>query len=686
MAASLSIPEGFQIEDQTPNGLTIPNGFQIEAAQPNTLADKIAAALSKRISLPLNALPLGLQDVATQVGTDELIKTDPNAVAAGFRGAGHGASFGFSPEIMGGIQSLITGKPLTQAIAGQRTTEETAKTSYPEEFTGGSIGGILGTGLVGAETALGQKIAANIGKSGLLGKMLKTGAISGASGALSGAGESPEDRTTGAIAGGGFGAGVGAVIPAVGNATKGAFQSIVNRFIGDSSETAKAISGIPTTLGQRGQDVTQQAFEESALKGTKGKRAQEIIGGFRDKQNEAIENRLVQLKLGNSDTAQEALNGTRSLISAEKKIMRDQVDNAYKLANAQGEASVKAFDLKSLLFDNIKNEADKFNLNLAPKSAEKLKDLAALIKPEIGYDLVKGSTIKPVDFKKLENWRSEVSLLQNEASKKLELSDSKLLGSMRTQFDDFIDTATESALIKGDQKVVDGIIEARGLRREMGKRFESDKIVKRILDNPDFTPEKVTNLIIGAGKLGAKSDSGNTVKALLAAAGNRAPEAQGQIKDAVINRILTRSKTKELTGKEGNTFISPAKLSTNIQDLFDNNKSLATVVFSKDEIKGLRSLQTELGKIASVRPGGSNVSGSGAVITRGIRDIVGNVPLLGPLINGLGDISSASQALRAISQIDELLTPQVAGKAFILSGIASGEQTASKVLTNKENK
>lgn len=653
--------------------------------KPLSLADKIAASLrgSDIQGLPASALPMALQQPAMQAG-GELPITTPTELKAQSMGALKGATFNFSPEVAGFIGSIFSDESPDTLTEQYRTEERKISRDFPIEFTGGELGAGLGIGSAGASTKLGTKLAENIGRSGTLMKMLKTGAIGGISGALSGAGATPESRETGAIAGGAAGSLAGTLplgevtlskVAKIGGVDK--LKSLMNRFVGSENPAEELF--IPMTLGQRGQDATQQAFEEAALKGTKGEKAKDIISRFRGEQNKAIRERINRLREGTAETAQEAITGAVDVIKAENDILRKQVDNAYQLAREKGEASMQSFDLNTILLDGINNTAETFNLSLTPRAAAKLNDLKNIAAQKLDYDLIKGVKPSPIDFRKLENWRGDVSGLLAEASNKGDSRDAKLLGSMLRQFDQFIEVVTEKGLIEGDKEVINGIIKARELRRELGKRFESNKIVNDILTSPEYTPEQVTAKIIGASKFAGKKDAADTVNALIRAGGERGGQVKQQLKSGILHRLVKNSESKQLT-TDDTPFISPAKLSTSLDDLFEGNASLLRSVFDENEIKSLSNLKRNVSKIASIQPGGYNASGSGAVIARAIRDTFGKIPVVGDIIGAVSDNASANEALRAVSQINNNLRDEITGKAFILSGIEAGKKGAEESL------
>ena len=132
-------------------------------------------------------------------------KTKPSKLSSVLRGGVQGATLGFSDEITGLLESLVTDKSYSQARDESRLNYDLSKTANPKSYGGGEIGGSLATFLLPflgpAKVAQGLSKGAQAAKLGVQG--LKTGAVYGL-------GSSRADLTEGDYSGAAVDTGLGA--------------------------------------------------------------------------------------------------------------------------------------------------------------------------------------------------------------------------------------------------------------------------------------------------------------------------------------------------------------------------------------------------------------------------------------------------------------------------------------------
>lgn len=191
-----------------------------------------AAAAPTGAAVPVQQTP-GYQQVKQQFIDDETKTSGGNrAPAASALQYLNGATFGFAPELEGGLsaarQGLINmvnpdGQPtVAQAYQGTKdATRELANekinpyAAFALNMAGGSgIGGAAGEA-IGAVPTLAGKIAASVG-------------LGAGAGAAYGAGNSPDDRTAGALTGALYGGGAGIVLPVAAIGARGAGNLVGN--------------------------------------------------------------------------------------------------------------------------------------------------------------------------------------------------------------------------------------------------------------------------------------------------------------------------------------------------------------------------------------------------------------------------------------------------------------------------
>ena len=189
--------------------------------------------------------------------TGEVARDPRSRLASAAHGAADVGTFGFGDELASYLGSAITGDPREQVLAEMRGMQRQAQEDNPGSYLAGQIGGGIaqGAGLV----AGGLSPAAHAINAGwrLPGVMAASGVEGGILGALhgAGAGETADERLSGAKSGGVWGFGLGAAAPAVVQGVSSAAQRVISPFRTSPERIAAANllqqEGIPVTAGQR---------------------------------------------------------------------------------------------------------------------------------------------------------------------------------------------------------------------------------------------------------------------------------------------------------------------------------------------------------------------------------------------------------------------------------------------------
>lgn len=189
--------------------------------------------------------------------TGEVSRDPRSRLASAAHGAADVGTFGFGDELASYLGSAITGDPREQVLAEMRGMQQQAQADNPWSYMGGQLaGGVAqGAGLV----AGGLSPAAHAINAGwrLPGVMAASGVEGGVLGALhgAGAGETADERLSGAKSGGVWGFGLGAAAPAVVQGVSSAAQRVISPFRASPERIAAANllqqEGIPVTAGQR---------------------------------------------------------------------------------------------------------------------------------------------------------------------------------------------------------------------------------------------------------------------------------------------------------------------------------------------------------------------------------------------------------------------------------------------------
>lgn len=174
-------------------------------------------------------------DATREVGQGILNRAAGSAGGAAFTGYLNGATGGFIDEAAGALDSALSGRPLSESIADFDARKQASGNAFPgASFAGNLLGGATGI-LAGGGVANGLGIAARLGtKAPLVGDL--------AFGALSGAGESNDNRL--------LGAGVGTLGAGIGRGLVSGAGKLGGRLVGGG--------GTPESryLTDRGVDVT----------------------------------------------------------------------------------------------------------------------------------------------------------------------------------------------------------------------------------------------------------------------------------------------------------------------------------------------------------------------------------------------------------------------------------------------
>lgn len=181
------------------------------------------------VQLPAGAAPGGLDIDPASVQVPSAAP-QPSTLAAVGRGALQGATFNFSDEITGALESLISDKTYQQARDEARANNAAAREAHPVAFGAGEFaGGAASTLVPGLGIAKGAGVGVTAAKAAL-------------AGGLQGAGDADAsfaDTLTSAARGAVAGAGVGAVAHAAGSALSKAAGGLLERTTSDAMGKAR---------------------------------------------------------------------------------------------------------------------------------------------------------------------------------------------------------------------------------------------------------------------------------------------------------------------------------------------------------------------------------------------------------------------------------------------------------------
>ena len=646
--------------------------------------DAIAAVLEKEFPAQ--------EEAATQKPEDFSV------LGANIAGAADTASFGLGDEIGAGIGAAIAApfsdrgfsEIYNDALQSNRAGDAAIKADEPLAYAAGQVGGAIIPSVAGGSmlaTKAPTLYKTLLGGQGVTRKVATAGAVGGVSGGLYGLGsgdESAEKRLEQAQTG----AAIGSVGGVAGLGVSAALSPVVRRGASLVQRAAKAFGKnadnavsaadnagaiaikqpeangnlIPLSKGQITQNPEAQALENMARAGAVGRGAAQDIRQFDAKQQEAIRNVMGGMG-ANADEAA-TLSGVGRNLQQTYKGAKAGVNQAYDSVNldgvrVSGQAIREGFAPKvsSILVEGG------FDLTSMTPRTQKLVEQAAKIEPNV----------TEMSLKNMEFWRRKVTNAINDNTDSFGKLNSEgvALSKMLGEYDRFMAKLPEDALKAGDEKALEAINKARGMRRELGVLFERDKAVERIVKTSDLTDEELANMVLTGSKASEKlgTGSGRLIKNMKRAAGEKSTEMVQGLKSGTMARVLRKATgTTQIEGTE-HTVIQPAKLRNELDGLL-RNKSFVKEVFSPQEAMTLQKLRDDVAKIASEQKGSNNYSNTAYAITQFLRR-------LSPVkVEGIFESASESVARKdlglQLQQFADETQRMLAGKAKYYGAAAGG--------------
>lgn len=307
---------------------------------------------------------------------------------------------------------------------------------------------------------------------------------------------------------------------------------------------------LPASRGQLTQDYRQLNLEDRMRRGLEGDEAKGVLTDFDKSQAEAISEaqKYAQRGItGRKEVAErpaEAAGVVQEGLEKRSGAMSRQIDDAYTEARALdqtpgvgpfifGKDAQKELParFKEALSESVVDEV------LTPASYRGLRDVQELLSKSDGLNV---GTV--------ETARRRINKYINTATNR---EDKANLLKMKSSLDAWTEDAIEKGLFSGDEKILRQLQQARSLRAEYGKLFESPdsggKIVSAILEKAQ-TPEEVVNYLFGASKLGSKTQTASGVKKLAEIVGKDSDE-WGSIKEIAWMKLSRDKQGKPLSAQ-----------------------------------------------------------------------------------------------------------------------------------------
>jgi hypothetical protein len=625
-----------------------------------------------------------------------------------------GATFGLGNRLQAGLAGLvssqITGKPFEEEYKRAREislgnlkaqSEENPATSLLANLAGGIALGGAGTGALAkyapnAATKL-QAVAAAA--------PYKTAAGIGAgTGALYGAGTSDKDLAdsgTEAVVGGIAGALAGPAATYVGRnviapvytkvAEKTGLDNIVNKF-GRKATTPKNTGTIATAPATAPANTTQQTFAPDLIKPkgeyfskTAGQRTQSPIAQRLENDARAgLVNTNAESAIRNADVVQNReftgfidrlagkmdantdvnalVEGIGSTIKSKAADQKAVVKSAYDLAKEGKGVKIGIEDIRKGLWRGIVDAKKEgaYDLTQMPKASAVLKRLA-------DYSKNRGiSKVTSVKLGEMENFRKQISNATNSSQ---DPTERKFLGDMLRNYDGFMERTAANAVDIGDAQAINAFKKAVASRREYGQLFEKNKMVEEIVSGNQSVDDTVKALI-GTGSIKGKKQMADNLNAIVGASRDQGDAVKADLRQAFMKKVFEKSTLGTEPNNPNMPRLSPAKLKTELENLFVNQSQFSKQLYGDDAHKAALQAIKELELISTTQANVKNASGSGELVGRLIK-VMGKVPVVGKVAGPLNSVAESStkfknsqEVIKGLSEFGESLKSEPMRSTF----------------------
>ena len=388
-------------------------------------------------------------------------------------------------------------------------------------------------------------------------------------------------------------------------------------------EAARLAAGesLPQPVGLSQGDITRkesiQSIENEIL--ARNDTPGNIMSDFRVKQqNQLTENiPLIQQKIApttvNALDPVDAAVDVFSELNKKSKVAQRKVDRLYSVARGRGK---NAFLDNTNLNDQVeiisKNVSENFNPLNTPKAFNLINDLK------------KVSNLKKVSVNDLENWRKRAN-----NSLGADKSENAAIKATIREYDGFVDNLMDDLVLSGDADKFKFWFKARKANKEFREKFSDNKIIAKILDkdNP-LEPSEAFNLLFtpnAVGKTGVR-------RTVLKLKENLSEEGFNKLKQGAFLRIAEQAQ-KVASGEQGVKAFSGAGFKSALVKLQIRTPELYNALFTKSDTALLNQFANVAELATTSVPGGKNVSGTAAVVTRKMQQVFG--PNLAILVDRL---------------------------------------------------
>jgi hypothetical protein len=358
-----------------------------------------------------------------------------------------------------------------------------------------------------------------------------------------------------------------------------------------------------------------------AAKGSYGKESQIQAQAFLKQQNIDIENSasniIKRFDKGQFDieTIEEA--GQNIIQGLEKRFTTasNNVETAYNFIDKDGVFQASNSNIDELIASvskGIKEKTGIIDKELTPatvKAQKVIKDFVTKYKPKKApKDGKKIKKIKPATFNEFIVMNRKLNSIYKAGSNN---TDRAGVNAVIKEWKKFVDDNVDNILFSPDKGGVDALKKANQLASEKFKLFDindikvnglkindkAGKVVMKILNDPDITPNKTIDYIFGRASLGKSNDSMSIIKRLKNVFGVEGKELQNQAsKNKDFQSLRTGAWEKLVRDSSKNGKFSSQSFYNNWKNLKQKNKDLLEELFEPKEINLIDEFANEVQK------------------------------------------------------------------------------------------
>ena len=381
-----------------------------------------------------------------------------------------------------------------------------------------------------------------------------------------------------------------------------------------------------------------------AAKGSYGKKAQVEAQSFLKQQNIDIENSASNLikRFDKGEFPIESIEeaGQNIIQGLEKRFTTasNNVETAYNFIDKDGvfqAANSNIDELTASVFSGIKNKTGIIDKELTPatvKAQKVIKDFVNKYKPKKQpKDGKKIKKITPATFNEFIIMKRKLNSIYKAGSNN---TDRAGVNAVIKEWTKFVDDNVDNILFSPDKGGVEALKKANKLASEKFKLFDindikvnglkindkAGKVVMKILNDPDISPNKAIDYIFGRANLGRSSDSMSIIKRLKTVFGVEGKNLQAQAaKNKDFQSLRTGAWEKLIRDSSKNDKFSANLFFNNWKTLKQKNKDLLDELFEPKEIKLIDEFADEVQK--TFKGSLVNASNTASALSRIIQQV-----------------------------------------------------------------